>query len=75
MFGELVGAYRLGEQGGVECPWCDDLFSQPNGEGPGPVQPAGAGGDLGSQMLRLRLAMLPVSVLTVTAAVLVGMLG
>lgn len=67
VFAHLTSACWLSEDDGVECRWCTDLFSQANNHDP-------VGGGLESRMLRVRLAMLPFAVLTVTAAVLIGML-
>ncbi|MFF8868019.1 hypothetical protein ACF08B_38960 [Streptomyces sp. NPDC015139] len=70
MFAQLTGAYRLSEISTAECRWCDDLFSRPSDQ-----LSAGTVRELSKRMLRVRLAMLPVAVLTVAAAVLVGMLS
>ncbi len=70
VFAELAGAYWL-SQDGAQCQWCTELFSQQSGQEEQP----GMGTGLDSRMLRLRLAILPIAVLTVTAAVIVGRLG
>ncbi|WP_435280097.1 hypothetical protein [Streptomyces sp. 1222.5] len=70
MFAQLTEAYWLSEAGQAECRWCIDLFSRPSD----PFS-ASSGRELSERMLRTRLAMLPVAVFTVAAAVLVGMLS
>ncbi len=70
VYAELTGAYWL-EDAGDECRWCRELLRLQGGK----RQPAAdEGPDAADWLTRLRRAVLPVAVLTVAAALLVGTL-
>jgi hypothetical protein len=68
VFAQLTGAYRLDDAGG-DCRRCRALFGWRNGE---LHAPAAASRDLAGRLCWLRVVMLTSAMLTVTAAVLVG---
>ncbi|WP_369243629.1 hypothetical protein [Streptomyces sp. R41] len=67
VYAQLNGAYWLDASGG-ECRWCSELFT-------GRQASAGAGHGMPGRWGRLRVVILPVAVLTVAAALLVGVLA
>ncbi|WP_432174319.1 hypothetical protein [Streptomyces sp. Tue6028] len=70
VYAELTGAYWL-EDAGDDCRWCRELLPLQGGK----RQPAAdEGPDAADWLTRLRRAVLPVAVLTVAAALLVGTL-
>ncbi|MGW7410743.1 hypothetical protein ACWGI9_45045 [Streptomyces sp. NPDC054833] len=71
VFAQVTGAYRLDDAGGDRL-WRRALLCRRNGER---HALAGARRDLAGRLFRLRVVILTIAVLTVTAAVLVGVLA